>query len=41
MTRLSEEFKNSIKKKMMEKFDYKNFYSIQLYGLMLAKNIET
>ena len=28
MTRLSEEFKNSIKKKMMEKFDYKNFYSI-------------
>ena len=28
MTRLSEEFKNSIKKKMMEKFVYKNFYSI-------------
>ena len=28
MTRLSEEFKNSIKKKMMEKFEYKNFYSI-------------
>ena len=28
MTRLSEEFKNNIKKKMMEKFDYKNFYSI-------------
>ena len=28
MTRLSEEFKNSIRKKMMEKFDYKNFYSI-------------
>jgi len=28
MTRLSEEFKKSIKKKMMEKFDYKNFYSI-------------
>ena len=28
MARLSEEFKNSIKKKMMEKFDYKNFYSI-------------
>jgi len=28
MSRLSEEFKNSIKKKMMEKFDYKNFYSI-------------
>ena len=28
MTRLSEEFKNTIKKKMMEKFDYKNFYSI-------------
>ena len=28
MTRLSEEFKNSIKKKMMEKFNYKNFYSI-------------
>ena len=28
MTRLSEEFKNSIKNKMMEKFDYKNFYSI-------------
>ena len=28
MTRLSEEFKNSIKKKMMEKFDYKNLYSI-------------
>ena len=28
MTRLSEEFKNSIRKKMMEKFHYKNFYSI-------------
>ena len=28
MTRLAEEFKTSIKKKMMEKFDYKNFYSI-------------
>ena len=28
MTRLAEEFKNSIKKKMMEKFEYKNFYSI-------------
>ena len=28
MTRLSEEFKNNIKKKMMEKFHYKNFYSI-------------
>ena len=28
MTRLSEEFKNNIRKKMMEKFDYKNFYSI-------------
>ena len=28
MARLSEEFKTSIKKKMMEKFDYKNFYSI-------------
>ena len=28
MTRLSEEFKNSISKKMMEKFDYKNIYSI-------------
>ena len=28
MSRLSEEFKNSIKKKMMEKFEYKNFYSI-------------
>ena len=28
MTRLSEEFKNTIKKKMMEKFDYKNLYSI-------------
>ena len=28
MTRLSEEFKNTIKKKMMEKFEYKNFYSI-------------
>ena len=28
MTRLADEFKTSIKKKMMEKFDYKNFYSI-------------
>ena len=28
MTRLAEEFKTSIKKKMMEKFEYKNFYSI-------------
>ena len=28
MTRLAEEFKNNIKKKMMEKFDYKNIYSI-------------
>ena len=28
MSRLSEEFKNNIKKKMMEKFNYKNFYSI-------------
>ena len=28
MSRLSEEFKNSIKKKMMEKFNYKNVYSI-------------
>ena len=28
MTRLSEEFKKTIKKKMMEKFEYKNFYSI-------------
>ena len=28
MTRLSEEFKTNIKKKMMEKFEYKNFYSI-------------
>ncbi len=28
MTRLAEEFNNSIKKKMMEKFEYKNFYSI-------------
>jgi len=28
MARLSEEFKTSIKKKMMEKFEYKNFYSI-------------
>ena len=28
MTRLAEEFKNSIKKKMMEKFNYKNVYSI-------------
>ena len=28
MTRLAEEFKNNIKKKMMEKFDYKNLYSI-------------
>ena len=28
MTRLAEEFNTSIKKKMMEKFEYKNFYSI-------------
>ena len=28
MTRLAEEFKKQIKKKMMEKFEYKNFYSI-------------
>ena len=28
MTRLADEFKTSIKKKMMEKFEYKNFYSI-------------
>ena len=28
MTRLSEEFKTNNKKKMMEKFEYKNFYSI-------------
>ena len=28
MTRLAEEFKTSITKKMMEKFEYKNFYSI-------------
>ena len=28
MSRLSEEFNNKIKKKMMEKFEYKNFYSI-------------
>ena len=28
MSRLSEEFKNSIKKKMMKKFEYENFYSI-------------
>ena len=28
MTRLAEEFNISIKKKMMERFEYKNFYSI-------------
>ena len=28
MTRLAEEFNTNIKKKMMEKFEYKNFYSI-------------
>ena len=28
MTRLAEEFKTTIKKKMMEKFEYKNFYSV-------------
>ncbi len=28
MTRLAEEFNTSIKKKMMEKFEYKNFYSV-------------
>ncbi len=28
MTRLAEEFKKQIKKKMMEKFEYKNFYAI-------------
>jgi len=28
MTRLSEEFKNTIKKKMMEKFGYRNMYQI-------------
>ena len=28
MTLLADEFKTSIKKKMMEKFEYKNFYSI-------------
>ena len=28
MSRLSEEFKNSIKNKMMEKFKYNNIYQI-------------
>ena len=28
MTRLSEEFKNTIKKKMMEKFQYNNIHQI-------------
>ena len=28
MTRLSEEFKNTIKNKLMEKFQYRNIYQI-------------
>jgi len=40
MTRLSEEFKNTIKNKMMEKFGYKNMYQIpKIYKIVLNMGV--